>query len=96
MSEMNPATASTRVGIEFLTLWMESGDAARLSAIQHIQRILNEPDGPSAAMSIISGLLNLSMLLVFTLAREQGAETDDALTEKAGDILRDWSRQFPE
>jgi hypothetical protein len=31
-----------------------------------------------------------------TLAKERGAATDDELREKAGDILRDFSRQLPE
>jgi hypothetical protein len=92
MSEMNPATASTRVAIELLTLWMEPGDAARLSAAQHIQRVLNDPDGPGAP-SIIAGQCNLGMVLVFALAEAQGAED---LRERAGEFLRELSRGMPE
>jgi hypothetical protein len=92
MDDINPATASTRVAIEFLTLWMESGDTARLSALQYIQRVLNEPDGPSA-MSVISGLLNLSMFLLYELAEAQGAED---LQQRANEYLRNLSAQLPE
>ena len=61
MSEMNPVTASTRVAIEFVTVWLE-GD--KQFATEHINRILKDPDGPGADKAIV-GLLKLSMLLAF-------------------------------
>jgi len=92
MSETNPAAAATRVAIECVTLGLESD---RQSATEHIAGLQHDPDGPGADR-IIAGLLSLSHLLVLMLAKERGAATDDELREKAGDILRDFSRQLPE
>jgi hypothetical protein len=89
MSEMNPATAATRVAIEFLTLWLEP-DPQRAAA--HIRMVLGDPDGPDAG-SIIAGQCNLGMILVLELAKAQGAEDPP---ERAGEILRELSRQLPE
>ena len=89
MDEINPATASTRVAVECLTLWMESD---RQAAAEHIARLRHEPDGPGAD-SIIVGLLNLSMLLVLELANAQGAED---IAKRAGEYLRNLSAQLPE
>jgi hypothetical protein len=94
MSEPNPATANTRVAVEFLTLWMESGDDARWRAMEHITKVVHDRAGPGPD-SVIVGLLNLSMLTLFTLAQERGAAPDD-IHKRAGDILRDWSVQLPE
>jgi hypothetical protein len=79
MSDMNPVTASTRVGIEFLTVWLE-GD--KQFATEHINRVLKDPDGPGADKAIV-GLLNLSMLLAFQLAKARGAEN-----------LEEWVRKY--
>ena len=79
MSEMNPVTASTRVGIEFLTVWLE-GD--KQFATEHINRVLKDPDEPGAD-KVIVGLLNVSMLLAVELAEAQGAE-----------ILEEWVRKY--
>jgi hypothetical protein len=89
MREMNPATAATRVAIEFLTLWLE-GDRQRAAA--HIRMALADPDGPDAP-SIIAGQCNLGMILVLEVARAQGAES---LHERTGEILRELSRRLPE
>jgi hypothetical protein len=89
MQEMNLATAAIRVAIEFLTLWLE-GDRQRAAA--HIKLVLEDPDGPDAA-SIIGGQGYLSMVLILELAKAQGAED---LHERAGEILRELSRQLPE
>jgi hypothetical protein len=89
MDEINPATASTRVAVEFLTLWMESD---RQGAAEHIWQVLSDPDGPGAH-SVIAGQLNLSMILVLELAKAQGAED---IQERAGEILRSLSPQLPE
>ena len=89
MSEMNPVTATTRVAIELLTLWLEF-DRPHPNA--HIKMALCDPDGPDAA-SIIAGQCNLGMMLVLDLAKAQGAEN---LRERAGEILRELSRQLPE
>ena len=78
MSE-NQITASTRVGIEFLTVWLE-GD--KQFATEHINRVLKDPDGPGADKAIV-GLLNLSMLLALQLAKAQGAEN-----------LEEWVRKY--
>ena len=89
MSEMNPVTASTRVGIEFLTVWLE-GD--KQFATEHINRVLKDPDGPGADQAIV-GLLNLSMLLAFELAKAQGAED---LEESVRKYLSNLSTTLPE
>jgi hypothetical protein len=86
---MNPATAATRVAIEFLTLFLE-GDRQRAAA--HIEMALDDPDGPDAA-SIIGGQGYLSMVLIIELAKAQGAED---LHERTGEILRELSRRLPE
>ncbi len=65
------------------------------NAAKHIADLTHDPDGPGADR-IITGLLNLSMWLVLSLAKEQGTETGDELNEKAGAFLRDSSRQLPE
>ena len=89
MSEMNPITASTRVGIEFLTVWLE-GD--KQFATEHINRVLKDPDGPGADKAIV-GLLNLSMLLALQLAKAQGAEN---LEEWVRNYLSNLSTTLPE
>ena len=86
--------APTRVAIEFLTLWMEPGDEARLDAVQHMTRIIIH--GPDNIGSIVAGLLDLNLLTLFRLAQAEGAETEDAIAAKAGAILREWSRQLPD
>jgi hypothetical protein len=89
MSEMNPVTASTRVGIEFLTVWLEGN---KQFATEHINRVLKDPDGPGADKAIV-GLLNLSMLLALQLAKAEGAED---LQEWARKYLSNLSAQLPE
>jgi hypothetical protein len=89
MTEMNSAIAAIRVAIEFLTLWLEDD---RQRAAAHIRMALGDPDGPDAA-SIVAGQCNLSEILIFELAKAQGAED---VRERAGEILREVSRQFPE
>jgi hypothetical protein len=91
MDETNPATAATRVAIECLTLWMEQD---RLGAAERIAKLQVDPDGPGAT-TIITGLLNLSHVLVLSLAKARGAGPGE-LAERAHDILRDWSRNLPE
>jgi hypothetical protein len=126
MDETNPASASARVAVECLTLWLQQD---RQRAIDHISNLDADPAGPGPT-NLIVGLLNLSSWLVLTLAKERGAATNDELREltlakergaatndelreltlaeergaatddelrgKAGDILRDFSRQLPE
>ena len=89
MSERNRITASTRVAIEFLTVWLEWD---RESATEHIYRVLKDPDGPTADMAIV-GLLNLSMLLGFEMAKAQGAED---LQDRVRKYLSNLSAQLPE
>jgi hypothetical protein len=69
MSEMNSATAATRVAIELLTLYLEP-DLERAAA--HIRMALGDPDGPDP-VSIIAGQCNLAMILALELANAQGA-----------------------
>jgi hypothetical protein len=71
MSEMNPATAATRVAIEFLTLFLEP-DLQHAAA--HIKVALDDPDGPDAA-SIIAGQCGLSMVLIVELAKARVRKT---------------------
>lgn len=51
---MNPATASIRVAVECVTLWLESD---RESAAEYIVQLLHDPDGPSAD-TMIAGLVS--------------------------------------
>jgi hypothetical protein len=92
MNETHPATASTRVAIECLTLWMEQD---RLGAAMHITRLRHDPEGPGAD-GIILGLLNLSTFLVLQVAKERGATTAEELVEGARKYLRALSRDLPE
>ena len=91
--EWNPTTAATRVAIEFLTFWMEPGEDAPRPAAEHIERVLDHPTPAQA--EAIAGLLNLSTLLVVSLAKAWGAADDD-VGERAGEILRELSPHLPE
>jgi hypothetical protein len=91
MSDLNPATAGTRIAVEFVALWMEQD---HLCAAEHIARILNDPDTPGAPL-IVAGQCNLAMLLVLMLAKERGAGADDMM-DKAREILQGLSRDLPE
>jgi hypothetical protein len=91
MDDTHPATAATRLAVEFLTLWLESD---RQGAAQHIERVVSDPSGP-AVHSIIAGQCNLGMFLVLMLAKERGAGADNIM-ETAHGILRDLSRDLPE
>jgi hypothetical protein len=91
MSDLNPATAGTRIAVEFVALWMEQD---HLCAAEHIARILNDPDTPGAPL-IVAGQCNLAMLLVLMLAKERGAGADDMM-DKAQEILQDLSGDLPE
>jgi hypothetical protein len=91
MSEISTGTASVRVAVECVTLWLESD---RQSAAKYIARLRHDPDGPGAD-TMIAGLVSLSHLLVLMLAKERGAGDDD-LVEKARGILQGLSRGLPE
>jgi hypothetical protein len=90
--EWNPTTAATRVAIEFLTLWMEPGEDAPQPAAKHIERVLDHPSPTQA--EAIAGLLNLSTLLVASLAKAFGAADDD-VGNQAREILRDSRSSCP-
>jgi hypothetical protein len=91
MSEMNTATASIRVAVECVTLWLESD---RESAAKYVAHLLHDPDGPGAD-TMIAGLVSLGQFLVLMLAKERGAGADD-LVERARGILQGLSRRLPE
>ena len=92
MDQPNPKTEAMRVAIECLTLWMEPGPEARVTAVEHIARLQYDPDSPGGN-NVIPGLLNLSMMLVLRLASEQGA---DDLAQRAHEILQETSSQLPD
>lgn len=92
MDETNRASASARVAVECLTLWLEQD---RQRAIDHIAKLQVDPSGPGPT-NLIVGLLNLSSWLVLTFASAQRATSEDELREKAGAILREFLRQLPE
>lgn len=92
---MYEPTDVTRVAIECLTLWLERGDDARLNAAKHIADLTHERDGPGPD-KIITGLLNLSMLLVFKVAQAEGATTKSDIAQRAHEILRELSPKLPE
>ena len=89
MGEVNPETGASGVAVELLTLWLEPD---RKRATARIRTALGDPDGPDAA-STIAGQCNLGEILIFELAKAQGAED---VRERAGEILQELSRQFPE
>jgi hypothetical protein len=91
MTDPNPATNATRIGIEFLTLWNE---VDRKVAATHIVERLTAPDAPDP-LTVIVGLLNLSELILLTLARESGAEAENLRTW-AAEWLQTHSPQLPE
>ena len=92
MDQPDPKTEAIRVAIECLTLWMEPGPEARVDAVGHILRLQYDPDSPGGN-NVIPGLLNLSMMLLLSLAEEQGAED---IPQRAREILQEWSPQLPE
>ncbi len=87
-------TAATRIAIEFLTLWIEPGTKARLTAAEHIASVLREPGGDDLD-GVVAGHLNLAMFLLFMLAKERGA-TEGEVLAMSRDIIRDLSRGLPE
>ncbi len=89
----NSRTQATRVAIECLTLWMESGDEASSNAMEHILRI--RTDQGVSEITIIAGLLNLSALAIETLAQERGA-TPAQVRDLMTDILQGWSLDMPD
>lgn len=84
-------TDATGFAIELLTLWMESD---RASAAAHIDQVVNDPEGLGAEQTV-EGLLNLSMVLAFQLARESGVAPEDYMAW-VGRRLREMSLQLPE
>jgi hypothetical protein len=92
--EIPQPTAYTRVAIEFLTLWMEPGDQARIEAARHIQSIVDAPD--ANIRGIIAGLLNLNTVTLLELAKARGAMTEEMYYQVAGDFLRELSQGLPE
>jgi hypothetical protein len=92
--EIPQPTAYTRVAIEFLTLWMEPGDQARIEAARHIQSIVDAPD--ANIRGIIAGLLNLNTVTLLELAKARGAMTEETYYRVAGDFLRELSQGLPE
>lgn len=91
---MAETTGATRVAVEFLTLWLEPGDAARRAAAEHIFEVLNQAGNPPAE-AVIAGQLNLSMLLLLTLARERGHEAA-TLLDAGRAILRELAVKLPD
>jgi hypothetical protein len=91
MDETNPATATTQVAVECLTLWLQD----RQRAIDHIANLEFDPSGPGPT-NLIVGLLNLSAWLLVSLAETQGEATDEELLEKATTILGKFWEQLPE
>jgi hypothetical protein len=89
MKDPNPATAATRVAIEFLTLWLEDD---RWVAAEHIYDVLHDPATPQTE-AVIAGLLNLNMLFAFEAAKANGA-TD--YVAWVGEYLRRHSPELPE
>jgi hypothetical protein len=92
--EIPRPTAYTRVAIEFLTLWMEPGDQARIEAASHIQSIVEAAD--ANIPGIIADLFNLNTVTLFELAKARGAMTEEVYYQVAGDFLRELSPGLPE
>jgi hypothetical protein len=93
MDETGPAHTGTRGAVALLHVWLEHD---RLSSA-HIQGVLKDSDGPSAA-ELIAGQLDLGMLLLLMLVKERGASADDMddMMEKARDVLQDLSAGLAE
>lgn len=94
VGEPDARVDATRVAIEALTLWMEKGPEARLNAAKHIADLALD-NGPSGSTQLVSGLLNLSMFLVYLAAKEQSATGDD-IEERARMILQTLSPRLPD
>ena len=92
MDETNPASASARVAVECLTMWLEQD---RQRAIDYIANLEVDPSGPGPS-NLIVGLLNLSSWLLISLAETQGEATDVELQERATNILRKLSQRLTE
>jgi hypothetical protein len=90
MSEMNPATAGTRIAVDFLTVWIEQSPQ---TAANYVDARLNDPNGPGV-YDIIIGQLTLGTLLISMLAQAHGAVTADDINRMAGEILRGLARDL--
>jgi len=77
-------------------LYIEPGDAARTASAQHIAQLASDPEVGLEA--ITAGLLDLSMFLLFNLAKAENAEGGtEGMIQKAQEILQTISmRKFPE
>ncbi len=101
------AAGTTRVGIEILTDWLNARDRdAKQRAIDHVvETIIIDADDDAVpgfssksmanAINAVTGLLNVGMLLLLTLAKAPGA-TDDETFEEAGKILRALALDLPD
>jgi hypothetical protein len=72
----------------------ENAPESRLHAAQHIRGLIVEPDGPGAPQ-IITGLLNLNMMVLMELMEARNITPEDMLKE-ADNYLREYSRRPPE
>jgi hypothetical protein len=89
MSEMNPAiVAGTRIAVDLLTVWTEQN---QVSAVNHVDAVLNDPNGPGAPI-IVVGQLTVGAALVVMLAQAHGAVTANEIMAMAGEILRGLAR----
>jgi len=76
-------------------LYIEQGDDARAAAGDHIARLAEDPD--IGLTTITAGLLDLSMFLLFNLAKALGRDGGDGeMAQAAREILQVISmEQFP-
>ncbi|MFJ6085119.1 hypothetical protein ACIQI8_27295 [Streptomyces sp. NPDC092369] len=84
--------ASTRLAVEFLTVWMEQN---RQAAVEHIVSVLDSEGGPERDFAI-AGLLNLGHFLVIQVAKANGAVGAEELTEAAHEYLAYLSVHLPD
>jgi hypothetical protein len=95
---MPQSTENTRLAIEFLTVWMDDSDEEM--AFSHITNVIcaNRPEVSALEMSAaaVTGLLNVSKILLVRLAQARGAMSDAEIQDKASEILCELSLRLPE
>lgn len=94
---MPQSTENTRLAIEFLTVWMDDSDEEM--AFSHVTNVICADHQMSAlemSAAAVTGLLNVSKILLVRLAQARGAMSDAEIQDKASEILRELSLRLPE
>ncbi|WBB64082.1 hypothetical protein O7599_16870 [Streptomyces sp. WMMC500] len=92
MTNPDEAKESIRIATEFLSLWLKDD---REKAVRHIARVVHGADDHGRDR-IITGLLNLNMLVILQLAQAHGTEDDEDMTAWAHEHLRRIAGELPD